>query len=105
VLAMPTTMSAGLDADLPFDDHVELAYDRVPRGTVEIARDSAVVDADGHRLGHVEGFVVGDDGTITHLVLEHGHLWRRRDVTIAIGDIDTVANGVVTLRPGAGRQP
>jgi sporulation protein YlmC with PRC-barrel domain len=98
VLAMPNTALPGVGAELPFDDHVEVAYDRVPRGTIELARDSDVVDAGGHRVGHVEGFTVGDDGAITHLVLERGHLWRRRDVTIPVAAIATVANGLVTLR-------
>jgi sporulation protein YlmC with PRC-barrel domain len=97
ILSMPTSTSAGLDAEMPFDDHVELAYDRVPRGTVELAHNSAVVDSAGRRLGRVDGFTLSDDGAITHLVLEHGHLWRRRGVTVPVGAIETVGNGVVTL--------
>jgi sporulation protein YlmC with PRC-barrel domain len=99
VLAMPTYGSAGLDADMPFDDHVELAYDRVPRGTVELAHDACVVDADGRRVGRVEGFEIGDDGGITDVVVRHGHLWRRRTTTIPVAAIATVGNDVVTLRP------
>jgi sporulation protein YlmC with PRC-barrel domain len=101
VLAMPTYLSAGLDAEMPFDDHVELAYDRVPRGTVELARDASVLDADGRRLGRVEGFTVGEAGAITHLVVQHGHPWRRRDVTIPVDAIATVDNDIVTLRLSA----
>jgi sporulation protein YlmC with PRC-barrel domain len=101
VLAVPGYPSAGLDAEMPFDDHVELAYDRVPRGTVELARDASVLDAEGRRLGRVEGFTTGQAGAITHLVVEHGHLWRRRDVTIPVDAIATVGNDVVTLRLSA----
>jgi sporulation protein YlmC with PRC-barrel domain len=97
VLAMPTIASPGLDADLPFDDHIELAYDRVPRGTVELARDASVVDADGRRLGHVESFEIAADGQITDLVVQHRHLWRRRTMTIPVGAIATVDNDLVTL--------
>jgi sporulation protein YlmC with PRC-barrel domain len=98
VLAIPPYPSGGLDGDMPFDDHVELAYDRVPRGTVELARDASVIDSAGRRLGRVEGFATGEAGAITHLVVEHGHLWRRRDVTIPVDAIDTIDNDVVTLR-------
>jgi sporulation protein YlmC with PRC-barrel domain len=99
VLAMPTYGSAGLDADMPFDDHVELAYDRVPRGTVEMAHDASVVDADGRRLGRVEGFEMGNDGGITDVVVRHGRLWRRRTMTIPVAEIATIDNDLVTLRP------
>ena len=74
-----------------------VVYDRVPKGDVEIRRASAVISGDGHHLGHVDGFVV-DKEHITHIVLERGHLWGRREVTIPIGAVDKVETDVVTLR-------
>ncbi len=56
----------------------------VPREEVEIRRSSAVFSADGQLLGHVDGFVVEPNGTITHLVLAPGHVFGRSDVTIPI---------------------
>ena len=73
-----------------------IIYDRVPKGEVEIRRASAVTSADGHHLGHVEGFVVEGE-EITHIVLEHGHLWGRRDVTVPIGAVTKVETDEVTL--------
>ena len=61
-----------------FDPHVTLSYDRIPMGEVEIRRASSVTSADGHHLGHVDGFVLDSEQQIAHLVLEHGHLWGRR---------------------------
>jgi sporulation protein YlmC with PRC-barrel domain len=58
--------------------------DRVPPGTVEIRRASEVVSSDDHVVGHVDGFVFDPGGGITHLVLDHGHLWGHRDVTIPL---------------------
>ena len=72
-------------------------YDRIPKGEVEIRRASAVYSAEGHHLGHVDGFVVVRDEHITHLVLERGHLWGRRDVTIPIGAVAKVETDDVTL--------
>jgi sporulation protein YlmC with PRC-barrel domain len=80
-----------------FDEHVGVSYDRVPKGEVEIRRASAVVSADGHRLGHVDGLLVDSEDQITHVVLEHGHLWGRREVTIPIGAVAKVKNDAVTL--------
>jgi sporulation protein YlmC with PRC-barrel domain len=79
------------------DPHVMLAYDRVPKGEVEIRRSSAVTAADGPDLGRVDGFVVDGGGHISHVVLERGHLWGRREVTIPIGAVDRVENDVVVL--------
>jgi sporulation protein YlmC with PRC-barrel domain len=72
-------------------------YDRIPKGDVEIRRASDVYSADGHHLGHVDGFLVDRDDQITHLVLERGHLWGRREVTIPIGAIAKVETDDVTL--------
>ena len=66
---------------------VALMYDRIPKDEVEIQRATTVISVDGHRLGHVDGFVVDHDGFITHLVLEHGHLWGRREVALPIGAV------------------
>src|SRR4051794_35443491 len=80
------------------DPHVMFGYDRVPKGEVEIRRASAVTAADGADLGRVDGFVVDGAGHISHVVLERGHLWGRREVTIPIGAVDRVENDVVVLR-------
>ena len=79
------------------DQGVVVNYDRVPKGQVEIRRKSMVVTSDEHVAGHVEGFLVGDDHQIGHIVLQHGHLWGRRDVVIPIGAIAHVENDVVSL--------
>jgi sporulation protein YlmC with PRC-barrel domain len=97
VLAMPYYDAAGLGAypgDL--DPNAGITYDRVPKGEVEIRRSSAVTSAEGHHLGHVDGFLV-DNEHITHFVLERGHLWGRREVTIPIGAISKVETDTVTL--------
>jgi sporulation protein YlmC with PRC-barrel domain len=96
VLAMP--YYSGLDvAPYPgeLDSHVTVYYDRVPKGEVEVRRASAVLSADGHSLGEVDGFVVDADEHITHLVLERGHLWGRKEVTIPIGAVARVESDAV----------
>jgi sporulation protein YlmC with PRC-barrel domain len=72
-------------------------YDRIPKGDVEIRRASRVYSAEGHHVGHVDGFLVDRDERITHLVLERGHLWGLRDVTIPIGAVANVETDDVTL--------
>jgi sporulation protein YlmC with PRC-barrel domain len=79
------------------DPHVSMTYDRIPKGEVEIRRASEVTSADGQHLGHVDGFLVDDDDSITHFVLERGHLWGKRDVTIPMGAVARVHTDAVTL--------
>ena len=80
-----------------YDPHASVTYDRIPKGDVEIRRASEVTSADGHHLGKVDGFLVDDDDAITHFVLERGHLWGRREVTIPIKDVAQVFTDAVTL--------
>lgn len=95
LLAMPY-YEPGLDLG-SYGADAGITYDRVPKGEVEVRRASAVTSADGHHLGHVDGFVV-DGEQITHLVLERGHLWGRREVTVPIGAVAKVETDAVTLR-------
>jgi sporulation protein YlmC with PRC-barrel domain len=98
VLAMPYyPMSDMGTTALPYDDHVSVAFDRVPKGEVEIRRTSSVMAADGKRIGHVEGFVVDDDH-ITHILVEHRHGLRRQRVTIPIGAVEKVETDSVSVR-------
>jgi sporulation protein YlmC with PRC-barrel domain len=92
VYALPYYATSDVEArDFP------VMYDRIPKGEVEIRRASGVYSAEGHHLGHVDGFLVDRDEHITHLVLERGHLWGRRDVTIPIGAVAKVETDDVTL--------
>jgi sporulation protein YlmC with PRC-barrel domain len=98
VLASPYYSTLGLD---PYpaqpDSLVTMFYDRVPKGEVELRRASAVISAEGDSLGEVDGFVVDADEYVTHFVLERGHLWGRKEVTIPIGAVARVESDVVYL--------
>ena len=81
----------------PVDERVGVVYDRIPKGEVEIRRSSSVISADGHYVGDVDGFLVDADEKITHFVLERGHLWGRREVTIPIELVTSVKSDAVTV--------
>jgi sporulation protein YlmC with PRC-barrel domain len=99
VLAMPYYRELdGVTAIGPdYDTHVTVRYDRVPKGDVELRRESAVRSSDEHHVGHVDGFVVDDEDHITHVVLEAGHLWGKREITIPIGAIASIESDVAVL--------
>jgi sporulation protein YlmC with PRC-barrel domain len=85
------------EPQIDYDPHISMTYDRIPKAEVEIRRASDVMSADGHRLGHVDGFLVDGDDQITHVVLERGHLWGRREVTIPIGAVTRVKTDSVSV--------
>ena len=69
--------------------------DRVPAGEVEVRRGEHVHATDGN-IGRVRGLVIDpNDHHVTHLLLEQGHLWGKREITIPIGAVkDVSADGV-----------
>jgi sporulation protein YlmC with PRC-barrel domain len=87
----------GASMGLEYDQHVAMSYHRVPKGEVEIRRESPVNSSDGHHLGHVVGFVIDDQQRIEHLVLVHGHLWGKHEAAIPGSAIDRLANDELTL--------
>lgn len=50
-----------------FDDErtVEIVFDRIPRGTIELRAESRVLLADGSDAGSLYGVATGDEGTIS----------------------------------------
>jgi len=71
--------------------------DRVPAGEVEIRRNDHVHAADG-AVGRVEGLVVDAEGQITHVLLQEGHLWARKEVAIPIGAVGTIDDDGIHVR-------
>jgi sporulation protein YlmC with PRC-barrel domain len=98
VLALPYYDSTGLAGPVDAVGDMGVVYDRVPKGEVELRRASRVMAADGHYIGDVDGFLVDAEDHITHFVLERGHLWGRREVTVPIGAVGSVESDVVTLK-------
>jgi sporulation protein YlmC with PRC-barrel domain len=79
----------GLGTPLSEDDRAILT-DRVPVGEVEVHRGDQVHARDGW-IGSVEGLVVDPtDHHVTHVLLEQGHLWGRKQVAIPIGGTSRV---------------
>lgn len=96
VLVVPSVEPLDM-AEPELDPNVNLMYDRVPKGEVELRVTSSVYSKDEHRLGSVNGVVVGEDGVITMLALQRGHLWWRREISVPVDAIASLENDVVTL--------
>lgn len=72
-----------------------VVYDHVPVGEVDMRRGDHVHASDGN-IGKVQGLVIDPaDHHVTHVLLQEGHLWGKKDVAIPIGAVTEVtANGV-----------
>jgi sporulation protein YlmC with PRC-barrel domain len=68
--------------------------DRVPEGEVEVRRGEHVHATDGE-IGRIQGFVIDPtDHHLTHVLLDEGHLWRKKRVAIPISAVKDVNDGV-----------
>jgi hypothetical protein len=71
-------------------DHHAILTDRVPVGEVEVHRGDQVHARDGW-IGSVQGLVIDPtDHHVTHVLLQEGHLWGRKQVAIPIGGTSRV---------------
>jgi sporulation protein YlmC with PRC-barrel domain len=71
-----------------------VTYDTVPLDEVAVRRDEQVHATDGS-IGRVEGLVI-DPRThyVTHVLLQEGHIWGRKEVAIPIVAVIGVGDGI-----------
>ena len=68
------------------------AEDFVPLGEVEVSRGDPVFATDGE-IGRIHGLVVDPAGRhVSHVLLEEGHLWGRKEVAIPISAVAKIGN-------------
>jgi sporulation protein YlmC with PRC-barrel domain len=71
-----------------------VTYDKVPLGEVAVRRGQPVKATDGD-IGHVQGLVIDPgDHHVTHVLLQEGHLWGRKEVAIPIRAVAATDDGI-----------
>ena len=91
VLIMPYYNIGMADA---YSGPMTVTYDAVPLGEVEVRRGEHVHATDGH-IGKVQGLVIDQNSHhVTHVLLQEGHLWGRKEVAIPIGAVTGVDDGI-----------
>jgi sporulation protein YlmC with PRC-barrel domain len=71
-----------------------ITYEAVPLGEVAVRRGEEVRATDGH-IGRVQGLVIDPvSHHVTHVLLQEGHLWGRKEVAIHIGAVAGVDDGI-----------
>lgn len=80
-------------ANLSLNDGAQVTtHGTVPMGEVDVRRGEPVYATDGE-IGKIQGLVV-DPGSqhVTHVLLEEGHLWGRKQVAIPISSVTRVGD-------------
>jgi sporulation protein YlmC with PRC-barrel domain len=81
------------DPNLALASAIE-TQDTLPPGEVGVRRGEPVHASDGE-VGKVEGLVVDSaQGHVTHVLLQEGHLWGRKQVAIPIGAVEKIDEGI-----------
>jgi sporulation protein YlmC with PRC-barrel domain len=71
-----------------------VSTDTVPLGEVEVCPGDRVHATDGH-IGRVQGLVIDrSSGHVTHVLLQEGHLWGRKEVAIPISAVASTSGGI-----------
>ena len=85
----------GLNAPMGLISPVQtMVQDVVPLGEADVDRGDPVYALDGE-IGRVQGLMVDpDDHRVTHVLLEEGHLWGRKKVSIPVSAVTGVENGI-----------
>jgi sporulation protein YlmC with PRC-barrel domain len=83
--------------NLPRQADMHITYGTLPLGEVAVRRGEQVRATDG-TIGQVQGLVI-DPGSrhVTHLLLQEGHLWGRKEVAIPISAVTAVGEDGVQL--------
>jgi sporulation protein YlmC with PRC-barrel domain len=86
--------TTGVEGDMVAGISETVTYDAVPLGEVEVRRGDRVHATDGE-IGHVEGLVIDPrNHHVTHVLLQEGHLWGRKEVSIPIGAVTGTEDGI-----------
>ena len=86
-------LEGGADPRIALASAVE-TRDMLPPGEIGVRRGEAVHATDGE-VGKVEGFVIDSAaGHVTHVLLQEGHLWGRKQVAIPIGSVEKIDQGI-----------
>ena len=88
--------AGGLGVDMA-DIGQTVIYDKIPLGEVSVSRDQPVHATDGN-IGRVQGLVMDPrDHHVTHVLLQEGHLWGRKEVAIPISAVSRVDEDGIQL--------
>jgi sporulation protein YlmC with PRC-barrel domain len=79
-------------------DYIPVEVERIPPGELAIRRGAIMEATDGY-VGKVGEFLVDpESGHITHLILQEGHLWGKKEVLVPLSAVDHSLEDTVFLK-------
>jgi sporulation protein YlmC with PRC-barrel domain len=83
----------------PLDmDYLPVEVERIPMGELAVRRGAVVEATDGY-VGKLGEFLLDpDSGQVTHLVLQEGHGFGKREITLPISAIDRTLENTIYLK-------
>lgn len=88
-------------SDINFGAPMPAAFiqlEEVPENSMAVHVGAHVHATDGN-VGTVDEFIIDrETSVITHIVLKHGHLWGKRNISVPVHEIDHVADDIVYLK-------
>ena len=77
---------------------IPIEDERIPAGEIAVRRGADVNATDGH-IGQIDEFVIDpQDGHITHLLMQKGHLWEKKKITLPLSKIERMDEDTVYLK-------
>jgi uncharacterized membrane protein len=83
----------------PLDlEYIPVEVERIPLGELAVRRGAVVEATDGY-VGRFGEFMVDpQSGAATHLVLQEGHLWGKREIVLPFSAVDQMLESTITLK-------
>ena len=83
----------------PLDlEYIPVEVERIPLGELAVRRGATVEATDGY-VGRFGEFLVDpQSGAATHLVLQEGHLWGKREIVLPFSAVDQMLESTISLK-------
>ena len=80
----------------PYDNLIDVSYDRIPKGDCEIRRQSDVLTSDDRIVGDVEGFLADEDHLVA-VIVRSGRIGIRQSVIVPMSKVSEVRTDEIVL--------
>ncbi len=78
--------------------YLSVEVERIPVGEMAVRR-GAVIEATDGFVGHLGEFLLDpESGQLTHLVLQEGHSWGKREITLPVSIVDQALENTIYLK-------
>lgn len=81
------------------EDTVKVAEEHVPEGEIALSRGLTVRTKELKKVGVIDGLIMDpNSNVITHLLMQKGHLWGKKDIALPVATIGSVDADTVYLK-------